>query len=100
MDLAGNAALVTGGAVRLGRAIALGLARRGADVAITYHHSADESASVVAEIQALGVRAAALPCDQRDGGQVRAAVEGTLAAFGRLNVLVNSAAVFRRTPFP
>jgi NAD(P)-dependent dehydrogenase (short-subunit alcohol dehydrogenase family) len=98
MELAGKAALVTGGAVRLGRAIALDLAERGADVAITYHRSAAAAAAVVAASQALGRRAVAFACDQRRDPEVRSVVDGTLAAFGRLDVLVNSAAIFRRTP--
>jgi NAD(P)-dependent dehydrogenase (short-subunit alcohol dehydrogenase family) len=98
MELRGKAALVTGGAVRLGRAIALGLARRGADVLITYHSSSREAEAAVEEMRSLGVRAAAARCDQRREAEVRAAVQAELAAFGRLDVLVNSAAIFPRRP--
>lgn len=99
MDPRGKTALVTGGAVRLGRALAVGLARRGANVAITYHRSADAGAEVVGELRALGVRALAVRCDQRHEDQVQAALATTLREYGRLDILVNSAAVFHRTPF-
>jgi NAD(P)-dependent dehydrogenase (short-subunit alcohol dehydrogenase family) len=99
MELHGKAALVTGGSVRLGRAIALGLARGGADVLITFHASAHEADATVAEMRGLGVRAAAVRCDQRREEEVRAAVQAALDAFGRLDVLVNSAAIFQRKPF-
>jgi NAD(P)-dependent dehydrogenase (short-subunit alcohol dehydrogenase family) len=99
MHLKGRAALVTGGAVRVGKAIALALARRGADVAITYRSSADDAAETIECIRALGVRGLAVRCDQRDPGQVAAAVRELEAGLGAMDVLVNSAAIFERTPF-
>jgi pteridine reductase len=99
MDLRGKAVLVTGGAVRLGRAIALGLAGRGADVAITYHQSAAAAEETAATIRGLGRRTLAARCDQRCEEQVRGAVAALAHEWGRLDVLVNSAAVFRRHPF-
>jgi NAD(P)-dependent dehydrogenase (short-subunit alcohol dehydrogenase family) len=90
----GKIALVTGGARRIGRAIALALAHDGADVAITFHTSQSEAASTAAAIAALGRRAVATPCDVRSEASVRAAVAAVIAEFGRLDILVNNAAVF------
>lgn len=96
--LRGKSALVTGGARRLGRGIALALAEAGADVAITWRTSQDEAAITVNDLSALGVRAAAIECDVRSENSVRRAVEQTLGAFGRLDVLVNNAAIFLSSP--
>ena len=92
--LAGKTAFVTGGARRIGRAIALALAHAGADVAITFHTSQSEAANTVAAIAALGRRAVVTPCDVRSEASVRAAVAAVIAEFGRLDILVNNAAVF------
>jgi len=94
LPLRGKTALVTGGARRVGRELALTLARAGADVAITYRESGDEAAGVVLEMEALGVRAAAFAMNVRDERSVRAAVTATVERFGQLDLLVNNAAVF------
>jgi pteridine reductase len=91
-------ALVTGGAVRVGRAIALEFARRGRPVAITFRTSAGPAAETVAALRALGVPATAARCDQRDPAAVEAAVAAVEAELGPVGVLVNNASVFRRTP--
>lgn len=91
-------ALVTGGAVRVGRAIALALARAGIDVAIGYHRSAAAARRTRTEIDALGVRGVALHADLARPGAARALVDRAAQALGGLDVLVNSAAVFVRTP--
>jgi pteridine reductase len=96
--LSGKTALVTGAARRIGRVIALTLARAGADVAITYRDSAEAAHAAGAEIAALGVRTLALPCDIRIPEQVRTAVEQTAATFGRLDLLVNNAGMFATAP--
>jgi NAD(P)-dependent dehydrogenase (short-subunit alcohol dehydrogenase family) len=93
-SLAGKAVLVTGGARRLGRAIALTLAEAGADVAITFRTSQTDAAQTAAEIAALGRSARAVPCDVRSESSVRAAIAQVIAGFGRLDILVNNAAVF------
>lgn len=92
--LQGKAALVTGAAKRIGRAIALGLAEEGASVAITYRDSAEQAAQTVCELEALGVRAAAIRANLRDPESIRRAVEQTAAEFGSLDVLVNNAGRF------
>lgn len=96
--LSGKSALVTGGARRIGRGIALTLAQAGADIAIIYRTSHTEAAQAVREIEDLGNRAFAVECDIRSEASVRAAVAATVTAFGRLDVLVNNAAVFASAP--
>lgn len=97
--LAGRVALVTGGAVRVGRAIALALAAEGCDVTINYHRSAAAARATVRELRALGVEARALQADVSRPPEVRHLVRATLRRFGRLDLLVNNAAIFFRTPF-
>lgn len=96
--LAHQSALVTGGAKRIGRAIALTLARAGADVTITYNSSEKEAAETVADIEKLGRRGFAVRCNVRSEAEVRQAVAETLRQHGKLNVLVNNAAVFETAP--
>ena len=92
--LSGKSALVTGGARRIGGAIALALANAGADVTITCRTSQTEAAQTVRAIEALGARALAIECDVRSEASVQQAVAATTARFGRLDLLVNNAAVF------
>ncbi len=92
--LHGKAALVTGGARRIGRGIALALARAGADVAISYRNSQDAAGETATEIESLGCRALAVECDVRSEASVRAAIAAATGRFGRLDVLVNNAALF------
>lgn len=87
-DLTGRRALVTGGAVGIGRAIAVALARAGADVAVT--HLAHDPADVVAQVEALGRRAFAVQLDARHSWDVDAAVSRAGDALGGLDVLVNN----------
>jgi 3-oxoacyl-[acyl-carrier protein] reductase len=89
--LEGKIALVTGGSRGIGAAIAKRLAADGANVAITYTKGADAAASVVKEIERAGRKAIAIQADAADAGAVEAAVEKTVATFGRLDVLVNNA---------
>jgi 3-oxoacyl-[acyl-carrier protein] reductase/pteridine reductase len=96
--LLGKSALVTGGAQRVGRGIALALAEAGADVAITFRTSRDEALQTAREIESLGRRAAALECDVRSESSVREAVAATVGEFGRLDLVVNNAAVFQSAP--
>ncbi|MCY2925889.1 MAG: SDR family NAD(P)-dependent oxidoreductase, partial [Planctomycetota bacterium] len=98
MDLTGKTALVTGAARRVGRSIALALARAGADVAVHYHRSAAEAESLAGEIRRLGRRAECFPADLADP----AAIEGLFAALAKamppLLVLVNNASTYPRAP--
>jgi len=87
-------ALVTGGAKRIGRAIALALAGDGWDIAIHYGHSAVEAAATVREIQALGRRAAAFDCDLANAAAVRALPARCAAALGPITCVVNNASLF------
>jgi len=89
--LEGKIALITGGSRGIGAAIAKRLAADGANVAITYTKGVDAAASVVKEIERAGRKAIAIQADAADAGAVEAAVEKTVASFGRLDVLVNNA---------
>ncbi len=89
--LAGRVAVVTGGSRSIGAAIAKRLAADGASVVITYTKGADAAASVVKEIEIAGGKALAIRADAADANAVKAAVEKTVAQFGRLDVLVNNA---------
>jgi 3-oxoacyl-[acyl-carrier protein] reductase len=89
--LQGKIALVTGGSRGIGAAIAKRLAADGADLAITYTKGADAADSVVKEIERSGGKAIAIQADATDAKAVSAAVEKTVAKFGRLDVLVNNA---------
>jgi 3-oxoacyl-[acyl-carrier protein] reductase/pteridine reductase len=89
--LQGQAAVVTGAAKRIGRALALSLAEAGANVAITWRESETEARQTVADLEALGVQAIALQMDIRMPEQVRSAIETAAQRFGRLDILVNNA---------
>jgi len=89
--LEGKAALVTGGSRGIGAGIAKRLAADGANVAITYTKGAEAAAAVVKEIERAGRKAIAIQADAADAGAVKAAVEKTVASFGRLDILVNNA---------
>ena len=89
--LEGKIALITGGSRGIGAAIAKRLALDGAKVAITYSKGADAAATVVKEIERDGGKAIAIQADAVDAEAAKAAVEKTVAAFGKLDVLVNNA---------
>ena len=99
METTGKVALVTGAGVRVGKRIALALAGTGMHVAVHYHSSAGPADETVSEIRALGVEADAFPGDLSRTESVRALIDAIDARWGRLDVLVNSAAIFPRTPW-
>lgn len=91
--LQGKVALVTGGSRGLGAATAEALAGQGADVAISYVASADKAEAAVEKLKAKGVRALAIRSDQADMAAAGPLVERVIAHFGRLDILVNNAAI-------
>ncbi|MER2250278.1 3-oxoacyl-ACP reductase family protein [Methylorubrum podarium] len=94
-ELAGKCALVTGASRGIGAAIALALAERGADVAITYERSADRAAEVVRAIEARGRRGLAIQADSADAAAVKRSVDAVAAELGGLDILVNNAGIAR-----
>jgi pteridine reductase len=99
VELVGSIALVTGGAKRVGRTIALALARRGAHVAFTYQSSRQEAKSLVRELTALGGKSLVVKADLRRAADAQGAVRAVVKNFGRIDVLINNAAIYPRTPW-
>ncbi len=91
--LTGKVALVTGGSRGLGAAIAEAFAEKGADVAISYVASAEKANVVVEKLRAKGVRATAVKSDQADLSSARSLIDGVVSHFGKLDILVNNAAI-------
>jgi NAD(P)-dependent dehydrogenase (short-subunit alcohol dehydrogenase family) len=97
MRLQGKVAVVTGGAQGIGRAIALGLGREGAKVAIA-DLQADKAKSVAAELQALGTEALAVEVNVASEASVKQLATETFSRFGRVDVLVNDAGIYLKAP--
>lgn len=95
MQLAGKAAIVTGGGTGVGRATALELARQGCAVLINYSRSRGEAEQTAADIQALGVQGIAVQADVADDAACRAMVQTAVSAFGRVDILINNAGTTR-----
>jgi NAD(P)-dependent dehydrogenase (short-subunit alcohol dehydrogenase family) len=87
-------ALVTGAGRRIGRAIALGMAEAGWDIAVHYRHSSEDAAQVADAVRALGRRAMLAPCDLTDEAAVRALPGRIVDELGRLDCIVNNASLF------
>jgi len=98
VELEGKVALVTGAARRLGREIALALAARGAELVVHYRDSEGAARELLAELRRLGGKPVAVRGDLALPADIPRIVEAGLTAFGRIDVLVNSASVFCRTP--
>src|SRR5687768_4634882 len=99
MELSGKVALVTGAGRRVGRALAVALGRRGAAVAVHYNATDRGAQECAAEIRAAGGRADVFKADLTNAKAPADLVAAVVKAFGRLDVLVNSAAIMVRTPF-
>lgn len=97
--LSGKVAVVTGGGRGIGRSIALGLAKAGANVAVA-SRTLDELKCVCREIEALGTKGLAVVCDVSDPKSILAAVDTVVAKFGGLDIVVNNAGANARVPGP
>ncbi|GAA2626977.1 3-oxoacyl-ACP reductase family protein [Streptomyces axinellae] len=97
-SLSGKVALVTGGSRGIGAAVAQRLAAEGAQVALTYEAGAEQARETVARIGKNGGRAWAVRVDLTDAASIRAAVDGAVAEFGRLDIVVNNAGVGTNGP--
>ena len=97
-SLAGKVAIVTGSSRGIGRAIAERLGREGASVVVTYVRSADKAEDVVAGITASGGQAIAVQADMGQMADIGLLFQATLQRFGRLDILINNAAIFRAKP--
>jgi len=91
--------LITGGARRLGRAMALSLAEVGANIAITFRNSAREAERTVTDLRSCGGRVVALRCDVIDEKNVKFAIREVARALGRLDILINNAANYETAEF-
>jgi len=98
-SLSGKWALVTGGAIRIGREISLALAHAGVNVAFTYRRSAKEAEDTARAIARLGVRSLALPCDLRDQSAVHRTLQKLAAEVAGLDLLINNAGVYQTRDF-
>ena len=99
MELEGKTAIITGGAVRVGRAITLALADRGAHVVIAYHVSQEAARELAASINSAHPNhALAVRCDVSHASDVHSLFETASKAFGSVDILVNNAAIFPRRP--
>jgi pteridine reductase len=96
--LQGKTALVTGGAHRLGRAIALALAAAGASLSIHYHQSAEKAEQTLADLRALGVEAHGIQGDLSDTAACERVVDAAVARWGQLDILVNNSGIWGPTP--
>ncbi len=99
MDPRGKVALITGGA-RIGQVVARALATRGCSLALTYRGSRDAAEATASVARAAGVKAAVLRADAFDESQVRAAVLEAAKSLGRLDILINMASIYVKTPNP
>ena len=98
MEFADRVALITGGK-RIGAVVAAELARRGMDVGLIYRHSLLEADAAATTVRGLGRRAIVLPADLEEPDACARVVDETVAALGRLDVLINMASIYRQTPF-
>ncbi|NJN93579.1 MAG: SDR family oxidoreductase [Anaerolineales bacterium] len=100
MDIKNKVALITGGAHRVGKAITLMLAKAGANVVINYHTSAAQAEATAEEIRAMGTKPLIIQADIADYSQVKAMAGQVKIWFGGIDILVNSADRWEKSPFP
>jgi NAD(P)-dependent dehydrogenase (short-subunit alcohol dehydrogenase family) len=98
MDLSGRGVLITGG-TRIGAAVAMDLARAGADIALVYHRSHDEAEATAADMRAAGRRAIVVQADLSRADHCQRVVEQAAAALGRLDALINMASLYERKDY-
>src|SRR5215813_2696818 len=98
-ELAGKSVFITGGARRLGQAVAFAMARAGARVAITYLNSAKQAGQTLAEIERSGAKGLAIACDTRQEDSVVRAVDAVLHEFGGIDLLINNAGIYATARF-
>ena len=98
MNLAGRSVLITGGK-RMGAAVAIDLARAGADVALVYHRSRNEAEASAADVRTAGRRAVVLQGDLSKAGDCRRVVDEAASALGRLDILVNMASLYEHKDY-
>ena len=99
-NLDNKTALITGGAKHLGKAIALAMARAGAQIALTYHSSAHEAAQTLAEIKEVGPQAVALKCDVRDSASINQMFSAVAEQWNAIDLLINNAGFYEDALFP
>jgi NAD(P)-dependent dehydrogenase (short-subunit alcohol dehydrogenase family) len=99
MDPKGKVALITGGA-RIGQVVANALATRGCSLALTYRGSRDAAEATAAAARTAGVKAAVLRADATDETEIVAAIGETVKSLGRLDILINMASIYQKTPNP
>lgn len=100
MQIRNKVALVTGAAHRVGKAIALRLAGQGATIVLHYRSAATTAQETEAELAALGAQVLPVQADLSDEQAVERLVQQAINQFGQIDILINSAASFERTPFP
>ena len=99
MQIKDSVVLITGAAMRVGRHVALDLAEQGARIAFSYYLDDEPWQETLADIRAKGVRAIAKKTEMRSADQIHALVEATVNEFGRIDVLINNAALWLKAPF-
>ncbi len=99
MEIKDKVALITGAAVRVGKATTLALAEKGVNIAFTYLNDKEPWPETLAEIKARGVEAMALPLDVRQAEQPGACVEQVIERFDQIDILINNASVWLKAPF-
>jgi 3-oxoacyl-[acyl-carrier protein] reductase/pteridine reductase len=100
LNIKGKTALVTGGAIRVGRAITLGLAQAGANVVINYHRDAEKAAETAKEARAFGVSVLTVQANITEWEQVKRMYAEIHSVLGPIDILVNNSSVFKQTPIP